>query len=197
MEITKDDMEFVSKANGYCKKMNYEKGNTKYNIAWLAYMAAISSIPTVQLDALLCEISGIFDGWHSDGTYWTEYDEGVRKRIDEFRKKYTYIKHLNMSTHEQRLKELDEMQLPTDADFKIDIEPTDPLTAGKPTKSEKAIRWLENLPVPEGGGLLQRLADNDKALSEFYDLQDPFRRGFMLAEEIVKKWCEENYPLGK
>lgn len=63
--------------------------------------------------------------------------------------------------------------------------------------NEKAVRWLENLPVPEGGGLLQRLADKDKALSEFYDLQDPFRRGFMLAEEIVKKWCEENYPLGK
>lgn len=63
--------------------------------------------------------------------------------------------------------------------------------------NEKAVRWLENLPVPEGGGLLQRLADKDKSLSEFYDLQDPFRRGFMLAEEIVKKWCEENYPLGK
>jgi len=44
------------------------------------------------LDQLLCEVSGIFDGWHSDGTHWTEYDEIVRKKIDEFRKKYTYAR---------------------------------------------------------------------------------------------------------
>jgi hypothetical protein len=36
--------EMVSRANGYCKKMEYEKGDTKYNIAWLAYMAGISNI---------------------------------------------------------------------------------------------------------------------------------------------------------
>ncbi len=48
-----------------------------------------------ELDTLLCEVSGIFDGWHSDGTFWTEYDESIRKKIDEFRKKYTYIKKLN------------------------------------------------------------------------------------------------------
>lgn len=43
-----------------------------------------------ELDNLLCEVSGIFDGWHSDGTYWTEYDESIRKKIDEFRNRYTY-----------------------------------------------------------------------------------------------------------
>ncbi len=43
-----------------------------------------------ELDSLLCEVSGIFDGWHSDGTYWTEYDQSVRNKIDVFRKKYTY-----------------------------------------------------------------------------------------------------------
>ena len=61
--------------------------------------------------------------------------------------------------------------------------------------NKPGTHWLENLPVPEGGGLLQRLADKDKALSEFYDLQNPIRQGFMLAEEIVQKWCKEFYPL--
>lgn len=117
MKITEEHIEFVSKANGYCKKMDYQKGSTEYNIAWLAYMAGLSnngehwylkhlkSDKTIgdfkeylndieislksQLDSLLCEVSGIFDGWHSDGTYWTEYDESVRKRIDEFRNRFT------------------------------------------------------------------------------------------------------------
>lgn len=43
-----------------------------------------------ELDTLLCEVEGIFDGWHSDGTAWTEYDESVRKRLMEFRLRYTY-----------------------------------------------------------------------------------------------------------
>lgn len=62
---------------------------------------------------------------------------------------------------------------------------------------EAFLRMMENLPFPKGGGLLQRLDDKDKELSEFYDLQSDLRRGFMLAEDIVKKWCEENYPLKK
>lgn len=90
--MNEENKEFVEKANGYCKKMGYEKGTNKYSVAWLAFLAAISASygSISELDKLLCEVSGVFDGWHSDGTYWTEYDESVRKRIDEFRKKYTY-----------------------------------------------------------------------------------------------------------
>lgn len=36
------DEGMVEYANGYCKKMEYEKGDTKYAIAWLAYMAGFS-----------------------------------------------------------------------------------------------------------------------------------------------------------
>ncbi len=35
--------EMVSKANGYCKAMKYEKGTHVYHVAWLAYMAGISN----------------------------------------------------------------------------------------------------------------------------------------------------------
>lgn len=33
------------------------------------------------LTQLLIDIAQIFDGWHADGTAWTEWDESVRRRI--------------------------------------------------------------------------------------------------------------------
>jgi len=50
---------------------------------------------------------------------------------------------------------------------------------------------------PSEDGLLSLLAKKDKQLSQYYDLQNEFRRGFMLAEDIVKEWAEKNYPLYK
>lgn len=35
------------------------------------------------LRALLVDVAQIFDGWHQDGTAWTEHDESVRKRVSE------------------------------------------------------------------------------------------------------------------
>lgn len=48
---------------------------------------------------------------------------------------------------------------------------------------------------PKHEGLLKRLSDKDKSLSDFYGLQSPLRQGFLLAEEIVKQWASDNYPL--
>lgn len=45
-----------------------------------------------ELDQLLFEITQIFDGWHSDGTAWSEYDEYVRQRIINFRRRMAFIK---------------------------------------------------------------------------------------------------------
>lgn len=68
-----------------------------------------------------------------------------------------------------------------------------------PTHDEMINIFFQNLATttaePERKGLLQRLADKDKELCQFKDLQDPFRQGFMLAESIVKKWAQENYPM--
>jgi hypothetical protein len=38
-----------------------------------------------ELDELLFHISQVFDGWHADGTAWSEWDESVRKRVTEYR----------------------------------------------------------------------------------------------------------------
>lgn len=59
----------------------------------------------------------------------------------------------------------------------------------------KLVEALENV-KPKSDGLLVRLEKKDKELREHYDLQHPLRQGFFLAECIVKKWAEENYPLG-
>jgi hypothetical protein len=33
------------------------------------------------LRALLCDVAQILDGWHADGTVWSEWDESVRERV--------------------------------------------------------------------------------------------------------------------
>lgn len=63
------------------------------------------------------------------------------------------------------------------------------------SKHKKLVDAILNTPVMEGGGLLDRLAKKDKELSQFFDLQNEFRKGFLLAEEIVKKWCKEAYGI--
>jgi hypothetical protein len=34
-------------------------------------------------EALLCDVAQIFDGWHSDGTAWSAWDESVRRRVSD------------------------------------------------------------------------------------------------------------------
>jgi len=31
--------------------------------------------------SVLCDVAQILDGWHNDGTTWSEHDESVRKRV--------------------------------------------------------------------------------------------------------------------
>jgi hypothetical protein len=38
------------------------------------------------LDSLLCDVSQLFDGWHTD-VAWTEWDASVRKRVTEVRQR--------------------------------------------------------------------------------------------------------------
>lgn len=39
-----------------------------------------------RLRRLLCDVGQLLDGWHNDGTAWSEWDESVRKRVaDEMR----------------------------------------------------------------------------------------------------------------
>lgn len=59
---------------------------------------------------------------------------------------------------------------------------------------QKLIKAILDTPQKHEG-LLKRLSDKDKQLSQYYDLQDRFRQGFMLAEEIVIEWAKECYPL--
>lgn len=35
------------------------------------------------LQSLLCNVAQLLDGWHNDGTTWTEWDESVRQRVSE------------------------------------------------------------------------------------------------------------------
>jgi len=60
----------------------------------------------------------------------------------------------------------------------------------------KNIKLLQAiLDPPQEDGLLSLLDKKDKALSQYYDLQHDLRRGFMLAEDIVKEWAQKHYPL--
>lgn len=61
-------------------------------------------------------------------------------------------------------------------------------------KETKIVEAIESH-RPKTDGLLERLDKKDKQLREFHDLQSPFRQGFMLAEDIVKQWVKENYPI--
>jgi len=38
------------------------------------------------LPSLLCDLAQLLDGWHNDGTAWSQWDESVRKRLIEFQK---------------------------------------------------------------------------------------------------------------
>lgn len=35
------------------------------------------------------DIAQLMDGWHQDGTAWTEWDESVRSRLSEWHKRVT------------------------------------------------------------------------------------------------------------
>ncbi len=47
-------------------------------------MADVTTPAQPDLESLLCDIAQIFDGWHADGTAWSEWDESVRKRLGEY-----------------------------------------------------------------------------------------------------------------
>jgi len=37
--------------------------------------------------ALLTDVAQVFDGWHADGTAWSDHDQSVRQRVSEVRKR--------------------------------------------------------------------------------------------------------------
>ncbi len=39
------------------------------------------------LIGLLCDVAQLLDGWHNDGTAWTEWDESVRRRVSDMQKR--------------------------------------------------------------------------------------------------------------
>jgi hypothetical protein len=43
--------------------------------------------PDEELRQLLCDVAQLLDGWHNDGTAWSEWDESVRKRVLEMQLK--------------------------------------------------------------------------------------------------------------
>lgn len=40
-----------------------------------------------ELRHLLCDVAQLLDGWHNDGTAWTEWDESVRRRVSEMQRR--------------------------------------------------------------------------------------------------------------
>ncbi|MGL4597718.1 MAG: hypothetical protein ACRCYO_09325, partial [Bacteroidia bacterium] len=80
-----------------------------------------------------------------------------------------------------------------DINAKFSAAPATPSSEPLP-KEIKLLEAIENH-LPKTDGLLERLDKKDKQLREHYDLQNPFRQGFMLAEEIVKQWAKENYGI--
>lgn len=45
-----------------------------------------------ELDELLMWVTQILDGWHADGTAWSDWDESIRQKVIAYRTKYTYEK---------------------------------------------------------------------------------------------------------
>lgn len=58
--------------------LSKEKGLTKKDIQ--------------ELDDIFHGVDQVFVGWHSDGTSWSEYDQMIHDKVNEFRKKHTYNK---------------------------------------------------------------------------------------------------------
>lgn len=52
-----------------------------------AYMRLFREKSVSDLRSLLCDVAQLLDGWHNDGTAWTDWDESVRKRVSEWQSK--------------------------------------------------------------------------------------------------------------
>lgn len=82
-------------------RLHFEMNGTSKNILDDEQMTEIlnwfkkyekTKINHKELDELLMWVTGILDGWHADGTAWSKWDESIRQKVTEFRKKYTYGK---------------------------------------------------------------------------------------------------------
>jgi len=62
-----------------CIKTEIAKLKVAYELA--TQTIADLSIKSAQQLELLVRIAQIFDGWHQDGTAWTEWDESVRREM--------------------------------------------------------------------------------------------------------------------
>ena len=49
--------------------------------------ATISEELLIELDATLCCVAQLLDGWHNDGTAWSEWDESVRNDVSRVHRK--------------------------------------------------------------------------------------------------------------
>lgn len=65
-----------------CKKCGAPTPNR--DVRWcFDCLPDFSAKSQIDLKQLLCDVAAIFDGWHSDGTAWTEWDESVRERVSK------------------------------------------------------------------------------------------------------------------
>lgn len=46
-----------------------------------AHRASADEPSRQQLTGVLCRVAQLLDGWHQDGTAWTEYDRSVRSEV--------------------------------------------------------------------------------------------------------------------
>ena len=48
----------------------------------------IAAAPRIKSECagLLCDVAQLLDGWHADGTAWTEWDESIRIRVTELQR---------------------------------------------------------------------------------------------------------------
>jgi hypothetical protein len=78
--------------------------NARYKRIYAAAMTAMSGVPgseaglrfgnsrdltakTVKLiEGVLCDVAQLLEGWHADGTAWSEWDESVRQRVTALQK---------------------------------------------------------------------------------------------------------------
>jgi hypothetical protein len=67
-------------------------------------MSKMRSVPIDELGDIFCQILQIFESHQNSPHEWTEYDNGVRKKIVEFMRNYTEPEDTSKPIEQERKK---------------------------------------------------------------------------------------------
>lgn len=70
-----------------CQLCHHEARNLRMSEGMVICDACAVSKLLQETIGVLCDVAQILDGWHNDGTVWSQHDESVRKRVSALQSK--------------------------------------------------------------------------------------------------------------